>query len=113
MGSFFISILFIDMFGSHATFYICTFQEHLDYEIIQSLNPEFNKAVVRVNVFREHRQTIQVDNLGCTMSGSVAYPSQLSLSVTLAFSHFRPCILEAVRSCRASIDSSFLDTWLK
>ncbi|XP_054827698.1 RNA cytidine acetyltransferase [Eublepharis macularius] len=35
------------------------FQEHLDYEVIQSLNPEFNKAVVRVNVFREHRQTIQ------------------------------------------------------
>lgn len=36
------------------------FQEHLDYEIVQSLNPEFNKAVVRVNVFKEHRQTIQV-----------------------------------------------------
>ncbi|XP_020638486.3 RNA cytidine acetyltransferase [Pogona vitticeps] len=35
------------------------YQEHLDYEIIQSLNPEFSKAVVRVNVFREHRQTIQ------------------------------------------------------
>lgn len=35
------------------------YQEHLDYEIIQSLNPEFNKAVVRVNVFKEHRQTIQ------------------------------------------------------
>ncbi|KAL7992270.1 hypothetical protein Chor_016526 [Crotalus horridus] len=34
-------------------------KEHLDYEIIQSLNPEFSKAVVRVNVFREHRQTIQ------------------------------------------------------
>ncbi|XP_041366514.1 RNA cytidine acetyltransferase-like isoform X2 [Gigantopelta aegis] len=35
------------------------YQEHLDYEIIQSTNPDFNKAVVRVNVFREHRQTIQ------------------------------------------------------
>uniref|UniRef100_A0A452GY11 RNA cytidine acetyltransferase n=1 Tax=Gopherus agassizii TaxID=38772 RepID=A0A452GY11_9SAUR len=35
------------------------YEEHLDYEIIQSLNPEFNKAVVRVNVFKEHRQTIQ------------------------------------------------------
>ena len=35
-------------------------QEHLDYEIVQSLNPEFNKAVIRVNVFREHRQTLQV-----------------------------------------------------
>ncbi|XP_031717150.1 RNA cytidine acetyltransferase [Anarrhichthys ocellatus] len=35
------------------------YQEHLDYEIIQSLNPDFNKAVVRVNIFKEHRQTIQ------------------------------------------------------
>lgn len=35
------------------------YQEHVDYEIIQSTNPDFNKAVVRVNIFREHRQTIQ------------------------------------------------------
>ncbi|XP_037086668.1 RNA cytidine acetyltransferase-like [Pollicipes pollicipes] len=35
------------------------YQEHLDYELIQSTNPEFNKAIVRVNVFKDHRQTIQ------------------------------------------------------
>uniref|UniRef100_A0A3Q2GWE7 RNA cytidine acetyltransferase n=1 Tax=Equus caballus TaxID=9796 RepID=A0A3Q2GWE7_HORSE len=35
------------------------YQEHLDYEIVQSLNPEFHRAVIRVHVFREHRQTIQ------------------------------------------------------
>lgn len=35
------------------------YKEHLDYEIIQSTNPDFNGAVVRVNIFREHRQTIQ------------------------------------------------------
>ncbi|XP_074650514.1 RNA cytidine acetyltransferase-like [Tubulanus polymorphus] len=35
------------------------YQEHLDYELVQSTNPEFNKAIVRVNIFREHRQTIQ------------------------------------------------------
>lgn len=35
------------------------YKEHLDYEIVQSTNPEFNHAVVRVNIFREHRQTIQ------------------------------------------------------
>ncbi|RLN58624.1 hypothetical protein BBJ29_007883 [Phytophthora kernoviae] len=35
------------------------YKEHLDYEIVQSTNPEFNNAVVRVNIFREHRQTIQ------------------------------------------------------
>ena len=33
----------------------------MDYELVQSTNPEFNKAIVRVNVFRDHRQTIQVD----------------------------------------------------
>lgn len=35
------------------------YKEHLDYEIIQSTNPEYNNAIVRVNIFREHRQTIQ------------------------------------------------------
>ncbi|KAJ3039667.1 N-acetyltransferase 10 [Rhizophlyctis rosea] len=35
------------------------YEEHLDYDIIQSTNPAFQKAVVRVNIFREHRQTIQ------------------------------------------------------
>lgn len=38
------------------------YEEHLDYDIAQSTNPDFNKAIVRVNVFREHRQTIQVVN---------------------------------------------------
>jgi N-acetyltransferase 10 len=36
------------------------YKEHLDYDIIQSNNPDFQKAIVRVNVFKEHRQTIQV-----------------------------------------------------
>mmetsp|Transcript_28071 Transcript_28071/g.45007 ORF Transcript_28071/g.45007 Transcript_28071/m.45007 type:complete len:1100 (+) Transcript_28071:465-3764(+) len=35
------------------------YKEHIDYEIIQSTNPEFNKAIVRINVFHDHRQTIQ------------------------------------------------------
>ena len=33
--------------------------DHADYTIMQSSNPEFNKAIVRVNVHRQHRQTIQ------------------------------------------------------
>ena len=33
--------------------------DHVDYTIIQSTNPDFNKAIVRVNVHRQHRQTIQ------------------------------------------------------
>ncbi|KAK9371014.1 GNAT acetyltransferase 2-domain-containing protein [Lipomyces kononenkoae] len=35
------------------------YDEHLDYDILQSTDPEFNKAIVRVNIFRSHRQTIQ------------------------------------------------------
>ena len=35
------------------------YAEHMDYEAVASTNPDFNKAVVRVNVFRAHRQTIQ------------------------------------------------------
>jgi N-acetyltransferase 10 len=35
------------------------YKEHQDYEIMQSTNPDFNHAVVRVNIFRDHRQTIQ------------------------------------------------------
>lgn len=31
------------------------YKEHTDYEILQSTNPEFNHAVVRVNIFRDHR----------------------------------------------------------
>lgn len=35
------------------------YKEHHDYEIVQSADPDMGKAVVRVNIFREHRQTIQ------------------------------------------------------
>ncbi|KAI0473541.1 GNAT acetyltransferase 2-domain-containing protein [Xylariaceae sp. FL0804] len=35
------------------------YADHTDYSIIQSTNPDFNKAIVRVNVHRAHRQTIQ------------------------------------------------------
>ncbi|KAF2076961.1 hypothetical protein CYY_001737 [Polysphondylium violaceum] len=33
--------------------------EHVDYELVKSTNPEFNDAIIRVNIFRSHRQTIQ------------------------------------------------------
>ncbi|GLI78515.1 N-acetyltransferase 10 [Penicillium ochrochloron] len=33
--------------------------DHVDYTILQSTNPDFNKAIVRVNIHRNHRQTIQ------------------------------------------------------
>ncbi|KAI8989530.1 GNAT acetyltransferase 2-domain-containing protein [Pilobolus umbonatus] len=41
------------------TFDALGYEEHLDYDIVQSNNPDFNKAIVRVNIFKQHRQTIQ------------------------------------------------------
>ncbi|KAL8416408.1 hypothetical protein RB596_006822 [Gaeumannomyces avenae] len=35
------------------------YKDHADYSIMQSTNPDFNKAIVRVNIHRDHRQTIQ------------------------------------------------------
>lgn len=35
------------------------YKEHADYELLQSTNPEFNHAIVRINIYRNHRQTIQ------------------------------------------------------
>eukprot|EP00744_Colponema_vietnamica_P001874 GILI01003043.1.p1 GENE.GILI01003043.1~~GILI01003043.1.p1 ORF type:complete len:988 (+),score=306.27 GILI01003043.1:355-2964(+) len=35
------------------------YQEHMHYELVQSTNPDLNKAIVRVNIFKDHRQTIQ------------------------------------------------------
>ena len=35
------------------------YQEHEDYNVIQSTNPEFNKAIVRINIYHDHRQTVQ------------------------------------------------------
>ncbi|GLC38597.1 hypothetical protein PLESTB_000450900 [Pleodorina starrii] len=35
------------------------YKEHIDYDLVESTNPQFGKAIVRVNVFRNHRQTVQ------------------------------------------------------
>jgi N-acetyltransferase 10 len=36
------------------------YEEHLDYDIMQSTNPSFHNSIVRLNIFKDHRQTIQV-----------------------------------------------------
>eukprot|EP01105_Mastigella_eilhardi_P023165 TRINITY_DN57_c0_g1_i2.p1 TRINITY_DN57_c0_g1~~TRINITY_DN57_c0_g1_i2.p1 ORF type:complete len:1050 (-),score=289.09 TRINITY_DN57_c0_g1_i2:428-3367(-) len=35
------------------------FKEHGDYDLVQATNPALAKAIVRVNIFRAHRQTVQ------------------------------------------------------
>ena len=44
------------------------YKEHLDYDIMESTNPAFSKAIVRVNVYRSHRQVRVADyaHLCCT-----------------------------------------------
>jgi N-acetyltransferase 10 len=37
------------------------FQEHLHYDIVKSADPELKKATIQINVFKQHRQTVQVD----------------------------------------------------
>jgi N-acetyltransferase 10 len=38
------------------------YKDQIDYEIVQSTNPNYKKSIVRVNIFRDHRQTIQYIN---------------------------------------------------
>ena len=40
-------------------FDVLKYEEHTDYSLVQSTNPNFNKAIIRINIFKEHRQTIQ------------------------------------------------------
>jgi len=35
------------------------FKENMHYDIIQSTNPDFNKSIIRVNIFKTHRQVVQ------------------------------------------------------
>uniref|UniRef100_A0A0R3RVQ4 RNA cytidine acetyltransferase n=1 Tax=Elaeophora elaphi TaxID=1147741 RepID=A0A0R3RVQ4_9BILA len=35
------------------------YEEHTDFELIQSTNKQYNKALVRINIFKGHRQVIQ------------------------------------------------------
>ncbi|KAI9108625.1 hypothetical protein K1719_020272 [Acacia pycnantha] len=35
------------------------YKEHLDYDVVKSTNSEFKKATVRINIYKQHRQTIQ------------------------------------------------------
>lgn len=39
------------------------YEEHLDYDAVKSTQPGLSKCIVRINIFRDHRQTIQVSIL--------------------------------------------------
>lgn len=48
----------------------------MDFELVQSTNPEFNKALVRINITREHRQVVQVRDFLC-------YKSETNFSISI------------------------------
>lgn len=62
------------------------YEEHLDYDIMQSTNPEFNKAIVRVNIYRQHRQTIQVCLLPFALCNYLTFILSISNHKMLMFS---------------------------
>ncbi|KAK1320408.1 UPF0202 protein [Acorus calamus] len=35
------------------------YKERSDYDVVQSSNPDYRKATVRINIYKQHRQTIQ------------------------------------------------------
>ncbi|CAL1409069.1 unnamed protein product [Linum trigynum] len=35
------------------------YKEHMDYDVVKSVSAEFKKSVVRINIYKQHRQTIQ------------------------------------------------------
>ncbi|GFP93320.1 upf0202 protein at1g10490 [Phtheirospermum japonicum] len=35
------------------------YKEHLDFDVVKSTIPDFKKATVRINIYKQHRQTIQ------------------------------------------------------
>ncbi|KAK9292212.1 hypothetical protein L1049_020174 [Liquidambar formosana] len=35
------------------------YEEHLHYDLVRSGNPEFRKAIIQVNIYKQHRQTVQ------------------------------------------------------
>ncbi|GJZ99781.1 RNA cytidine acetyltransferase 1 [Tanacetum coccineum] len=41
-----------------AGFDMLEYKEHLDYDIVKSSNPELKKVTTRINIYKQHRQTI-------------------------------------------------------
>ncbi|CAA0823552.1 UPF0202 protein [Striga hermonthica] len=40
-------------------FNMLEYKEHLDYDVVKGITPENKKATVRINIYKQHRQTIQ------------------------------------------------------
>jgi hypothetical protein len=75
------------------------YQEHIDYDLVESTNPEWGRAVVRVNVFRNHRQvshsTVQYgfvwwgEDVSATL-GPAPTPRRCLIGAVLSRHHCKP-----------------------
>ena len=70
------------------------FKEHIDYDLVESTNPAFNKAIVRINVFRNHRQACLCRLLACQQNHHAPHTVSLmkrALRLTIAVLLRRRC----------------------
>ena len=55
------------------------YKEHIDYDLKESTNPAFGKAIVRVNIYRQHRQVDCL--LGSTLNSGRALVCQTTMAI--------------------------------
>lgn len=76
-------------------------KQHLDYELIYSLEENQSKTIVRINVFRDHRQTIQYLNpvevaqnrLACQAADIVVIDEAAAIPLPIVKSFFGPYLV--------------------
>ncbi|CAL5354163.1 unnamed protein product [Camellia sinensis] len=39
--------------------HVLEYKEHLHYDLLRSSNPDYEKAITQINIFKQHRQTVQ------------------------------------------------------
>ena len=64
------------------------YSEHIDYDLVESTNPAFQKAIVRANVFRDHRQ---VSMQPPPMRGSTCHQCPLDMRIGHNAADLTPC----------------------
>lgn len=50
---------------------------NVDYDAMESTNPEFKHVIVRVNIYKTHRQTIQVSSVAFVGMGETEIPQMI------------------------------------
>ncbi|GER47563.1 tRNA(Met) cytidine acetyltransferase TmcA [Striga asiatica] len=92
---------------------IC-FQEHLDYDVVKGITPENKKATVRINIYKQHRQTIQPSGAELEPSGAVELTNhESSMLDEFEHEHIFQQNLAAVPAVVTAKQRQHLDHWLR